>query len=274
MLIDSHCHLDRLALDKYPQQLAGAVAAAMDRGVARFLCVGISINNRETVVSIAEEFDAVVASVGVHPLDVKQGLASEADLIRWSQHPKVVALGESGLDYHYSDDEKQTQQNSFITHLQAAREAGLPVIVHTRDAREDTIALIRRYGCLENAGVLHCFTESREMAGQALELNYMISISGIVTFKNAADLREVVNYIPLDRLLIETDSPYLAPVPYRGKPNEPKYLREVAEFIADLKGITLEELAAITTRNFYRLFPKAELSVENSSTTDPSRFIS
>ena len=243
MLIDSHCHLDRLKLDKYEQNLGAAISAAKDRGIQQLLCVGISVKNREKVVEIAENYDIVVSSVGVHPLDVREGLASETDLVKWSQHPKVVALGESGLDYYYSEKEKAVQQESFAMHLRAGKEAGLPVIVHTRDAREDTIQLIREHGCLENAGVLHCFTESWEMAKQALDLNYFISISGIVTFKNAVELREVVKQIPMDRLLVETDSPYLAPVPYRGKPNEPQYVREVAEYIAELKGLSFKDLA-------------------------------
>ena len=257
MLVDSHCHLDRLKLDKYDNDLAKAVAAANERGIERLLCVGISLSNREAVVNIAEQFDCVVSSVGVHPCDVKEGLATHDNLVEWAKHPKVVALGESGLDYYYSEDDKALQHESFIIHLEAAKTAKLPVIVHTRDAREDTIQLIEQHGCRENAGVLHCFTESWQMAKQALDLNYMISMSGIVTFKNAAELREVAKQIPLDRLLVETDSPYLAPVPHRGKSNEPQYVRDVAEFVAELRGLSYEELAAITTENFYRLFPKA-----------------
>jgi len=222
------------------------------------VCVGISLSNREAVVNIAEQFDCVVASVGVHPCDVKEGLATQDDLVNWAQHSKVVALGESGLDYYYTEDDKALQQESFIVHLQAAKQAKLPVIVHTRDAREDTIELIKNYGCREHAGVLHCFTESWDMAKQALDLNYMVSMSGIVTFKNAAELREVAKKIPLDRLLVETDSPYLAPVPHRGKSNEPQYVRDVAEFVAELRGLSYEALAEVTTDNFYRLFPKAK----------------
>ncbi len=257
MLIDSHCHLDRLKLDKYDGDLSKAIAAARDRGVEKMLCVGISLDNREQVLSIAEQYPDIVASVGVHPLDVESGLASCEQLVAWGAHDKVVAIGETGLDYYYTQDHKQIQHESFIVHLQAAAQARLPVIVHTRDAREDTIALIREHGCLESAGVLHCFTESLEMAKQALDLNYYISLSGIVTFKNAEELREVARQVPLDRLLVETDSPYLAPVPYRGKPNEPAFVREVAEFIAELRGVSYEELAQITGDNFHRLFNKA-----------------
>ena len=260
MLIDSHCHLDRLKLDNYDEQLAAVIDAAAERDIQQLLCVGISVNNREAVVEIAERFPQVVASVGIHPLDVKEGLATIDDLLEWSAHPKVVALGESGLDYYCTQDDKPLQQESFVIHLQAAAKAQLPVIVHTRDAREDTLALIKEHGSESSAGVLHCFTESWEMAEKAIEMNYMISISGIVTFKNAHELKDVVKRIPLDRLLVETDSPYLAPVPYRGKPNEPKYVREVAEYVAELKQIPFEALAEATTHNFYRLFPKAKLA--------------
>ena len=259
MLVDSHCHLDRLSLENYNGSLAAAIAAATARGISQFLCVGISVNNRETVVAIAEQFESVVTSVGVHPLDVKEGLASSKDLELWSQHPKVVALGETGLDYYYSKEDQALQQQSFITHLEAAKSVQLPVIVHTRDARQDTLELIKAHGCQNSAGVLHCFTESWDMARQAIEMNFMISISGIVTFRNADELRDVVKQIPLDRLLVETDSPYLAPVPYRGKPNEPQYVREVAEYIAELRGLSFESLAEITTQNFYRLFPRAKM---------------
>ena len=258
MLVDSHCHLDRLKLDKYDNELSAAISAANERGIERLLCVGISLSNREAVVNIAEQFDCVVSSVGVHPCDVKEGLATTENLIEWAKHPKVVALGESGLDYYYTEDDKALQQESFAIHLEAAKQAKLPVIVHTRDAREDTIELIKNHGCRDSAGVLHCFTESWEMAKQAIDLNYMISMSGIVTFKNAAELREVAKQIPLDRLLVETDSPYLAPVPHRGKSNEPQYVRDVAEFVAELRGMSYEALAEVTTENFYRLFPKAK----------------
>ncbi len=258
MLVDSHCHLDRLSLEKYGNDLKPAIDAALSRDIQQLLCVGISTKNRKRVMEIADQYAPVVCSVGVHPLDVKEGLATEEDLVDWSKHSKVVALGESGLDYYYSTEDMLLQQESFKIHLQAAKKAGLPVIVHTRDARQDTINIIKTDGCLTHAGVLHCFTENWEMAKQAIDLNYMISISGIVTFRNASELRDVVKKIPLDRLLVETDSPYLAPVPYRGKPNEPQYVREVAEYIAELRSISFERVAEITTQNFYTLFPKAK----------------
>lgn len=257
MLVDSHCHLDRLKLNKYEGELDAALQAARERGVEKMLCVGISLDNRQTVTDLAESHPDVVASVGVHPLDVEAGLATEKQLVEWSKHPKVVALGETGLDYYYSDETKDVQHESFATHLRAASTAKLPVIIHTRDARQDTLDLIREHGSEEYAGVLHCFTESWEMASAAMDMNYYISLSGIVTFKNAEELRDVARKMPLDRLLVETDSPYLAPVPYRGKPNEPAYVREVAEFVADLKGISYEKLCEITGENFHRLFYKA-----------------
>lgn len=258
MLIDSHCHLDRLNLDKHDGKLANIIDAATARGVEAMLCVAISLENREAVLKIAEEYNHIVASVGVHPLDVEKGLANSDQLIEWSKHPKVVALGESGLDYYYSEDSKQVQIESFKIHLQAGSEAQLPIIVHTRSAKEDTLALIKEYGDLESAGVLHCFTEDWDMAKRALDLNYYISISGIVTFKNAEELRDVVRKTPIERLLVETDSPYLAPIPYRGKPNQPAYVREVAEFVADLKKISYEELIRVSAENFFRLFSKSE----------------
>ena len=257
MLIDSHCHLDRLKLDAYDGNLTGAIEAAIDRGVAKMLCVGISIDNVEDVKAIARQYPQVVASVGVHPLDVDKGLAGVDQLVTWADVPEVVAIGETGLDYYYSEESKQLQLESFELHLLAAKQLGMPVIVHTRDAKEDTLALIERHGCGESAGVLHCFTEDWDMARRALDMDYLISISGIVTFRNADALRDVVKKVPLDRLMVETDSPYLAPVPYRGKSNEPKYVREVAEFIAELKGVSYDELVQVTGDNFFRLFPKA-----------------
>lgn len=258
MLIDSHCHLDRINLTPYPGGLTEAIAAANARGIQQMLCIGISLSNIQTVIDIAQAHACVVASVGVHPCDVKEGAATEAQLLHWAAQPKVVALGETGLDYHYETESKALQHQSFALHLAVGKQMGLPVVVHTREARADTLALIKEHGSLESSGVLHCFTEDWEMAKAALDLNYYISISGIVTFKNAEQIRDVVRKLPIDRLLVETDSPYLAPIPYRGKPNEPKYVREVAQFIADVRGIPLEALAEHTTNNFYRLFSKAQ----------------
>ncbi|KEQ13175.1 TatD family hydrolase [Endozoicomonas numazuensis] len=257
MLIDSHCHLDRLKLDCYGGDLEKALNAARQVGVERMLCVGIDLEHADAVIHLAETYQDVYASVGIHPLEKDAAEPDLQTLLDYARHTKVIAIGESGLDYYYSADNKAVQQERFKIHLQAAAQSQLPIIVHTRDARKDTLDLIRQHGNLDRAGVLHCFTESWEMAREAMELNYFISISGIVTFRNAAELREVVKKVPLDRLLIETDSPYLAPVPHRGKSNEPRYLPDVAKCVAELKGISGEELAEVTSENFFRLFPKA-----------------
>lgn len=257
MIVDSHCHLDRLDLAAHQQTLPQIIANARKQGVAGMLCVCISEENKDAVLAIANEFDSVVASVGAHPSDVKDQIHSVETLLAWASAPKVVALGETGLDYYYSADFASIQQESFKNHLIAGRQLKLPVIIHTRQAQQDTLALMRDHADFTSSGVMHCFTEDWAMAKAALDMNFYISISGIVTFKNASDLREVVKKIPLDRLLIETDSPYLAPIPYRGKSNIPQYVREVADFIADLKGVHKEALYKATSANFLRLFPKA-----------------
>ena len=253
MLVDSHCHLDRLDLAPYGGDLDAALAAARDCGVSGMLCVGIDLPHMPDVLAIAERHKDVYASVGVHPIqDTPQEVAVE-DLLRLAEHPRVVAIGESGLDYYYQADSAPQQRENFARHLAAAKQCDKPIIVHSRGAKEDTLDLITGAD-LSRAGVLHCFTEDWDMAKRALDVNYYISISGIVTFKNADTLREVVRKIPLDRLLIETDSPYLAPVPHRGKSNEPRYVREVAEAVAALKSLPVETLAQITRDNFNRLF--------------------
>ncbi len=257
LLTDSHCHLDRLDLSPYEGDLAAAIAAARERGVARMLCIGIDRGNAPTVIDIARRFDGIYASVGIHPLDLADQVEAVDELVALANDEHVIAIGETGLDYYYTQDKKNEQQESFYNHLRASARTGKPSIVHTRDAREDTLAIIREASDPNVAGVLHCFTESMEMAKAALELNFYISFSGIITFKNAADLREVVAHVPLERMLVETDSPYLAPVPYRGKKNEPKYVVEVAQCIADIKGISFEQVVEQTAENFDRLFKLA-----------------
>ena len=259
MFIDSHCHLDRLDLSAYQGDLGLALNAARQAGVERMLCISIDLDNAPEVVALAEQYPDVFAAVGVHPLDSTEVVPDIARVRALAAHDKVVAIGETGLDYYHVKTEgaQAVQRQSFINHLRLGAELGLPMVVHTRDAREDTLDFIREYGSMESAGVLHCFTESLAMAKAALEMNYYISISGIVTFRNAAELREVVDYLPLDRLLIETDSPYLAPVPHRGKPNEPRFVADVARYIAELKGVTPEVLGEQTSANFYRLFSRA-----------------
>lgn len=253
-LVDSHCHLDRLDLTIYQGDLDRAMLAARDAGVSHMLCVAISKDKLADVLDIAQRYANVYASVGVHPLEHKELDISAEHLARLARHPKVVAVGESGLDYHYADN-KQEQRLSFRAHLEAASESEKPVIVHSRAAQQDTLDLLREALDRETGGVMHCFTESWEMARQALDMNMYISFSGIITFNNAHELREVVKKVPLDRMLIETDSPYLAPVPNRGKPNEPKYLLHVAQCVAELKGLPLEEVARVTSANFFDLFP-------------------
>jgi len=260
MLVDSHCHLDRLDLTAHGGSLETALDAARARGVGHFLCIGVSADNTATVKSLAERYVDVHCSVGVHPLDLEPGAAPALDwLLHELNHPRVVAIGETGLDYHYEPEAAELQQQAFRLHLDAAKITGKPVIVHTREARSDTLALLRE-AALPQAGVLHCFTEDWEMAKAALDLGFYISLSGIVTFRNAEALREVARQVPAERLLVETDSPYLAPIPYRGKPNLPQYVREVADFLAGLRGVSFESLAEQTTANFYRLFPLAKLS--------------
>lgn len=261
MFVDSHCHLDRLDLSRYENGLEDAIARAHECGVSAMLCVCISAENRLKVLEIAESSSAIHASVGIHPCDVSTDVIDIPTLKQWAEHPKVVALGESGLDYFHSTEHVAEQKLSFQRHLQAGAELDLPVIVHTRNAQQDTLDMIQEFASRESAGVMHCFTETWEMAEQALELGFYISLSGIVTFKNALELKEVAKKVPLDRLLIETDSPYLAPVPYRGKPNEPKFVKDVAEYIAKLREISVEELAQATTKNYYTLFNKASLPV-------------
>lgn len=259
MLVDSHCHLDRLDLSAHGGSLDAALAAARARGVGHFLCIGVSADNAAAVKSLAERYADVDCSVGVHPLDIEPGSAPALDwLLGELDHPRVVAIGETGLDYHYQPEAAALQQQAFRLHLEAARISGKPVIVHTREARADTLRLLREVA-LPQAGVLHCFTEDWEMARAALDLGFYISLSGIVTFRNAAALREVARQVPADRLLVETDSPYLAPVPHRGKANLPEYVREVAEFLAELRGVAYESLAEQTTDNFRRLFPLAHV---------------
>jgi TatD DNase family protein len=260
MLIDSHCHLDRLDLSAYAGSLDTALDAARARGVGHFLCIGVSADNAGAVKGLAERYADVDCSVGVHPLDLEPGAAPSLQwLLDELNHPHVVAIGETGLDYHYEPESAALQQASFRLHLQAARITGKPVIVHTREARADTLALLRE-AALPQAGVLHCFTEDWDMAKAALDLGFYISLSGIVTFRNADALREVARQVPPDRLLVETDAPYLAPVPHRGKPNVPEYVRDVAEYLALLRGVSLEQLAEQTTNNFKRLFPLARVS--------------
>lgn len=254
MLVDSHCHLDHLDLTEREGGLDAVLADARAQGITQFLSVAVDLASSETLVALTAQYSHVYSSVGVHPLQkIDQPVPSVQQLVVLAQSEGVVAIGETGLDNFYSAETLQWQRESFVNHLLAAQQTGKPIIIHTRDAREETIALLRDYP-LTSGGVMHCFTETWEMAEAAIELGFYISFSGIVTFNSASDLREVVKKVPLDRILVETDSPWLAPVPHRGKQNEPQYVREVAQCVADLHQISLQALAEITTQNFHRLF--------------------
>ena len=254
-LVDSHCHLDQLDLSVYNGSLSAALNAAAQVGVEHFLCVCIDMNNSDAVLKIAQTYPQVSASIGVHPTDQKGPEPSVDELITLASNDKVVAIGETGLDYYRVDGATAWQQARFRRHIQAAKAVHKPLIIHTRDAREDTLRILQEEHAETVGGVLHCFTESIEMARAAIAMGFYISFSGIITFKNAVALQAVVKEIPFDRLLIETDAPYLAPVPYRGKSNEPAYVYYVAEQVALLRGISIEAVAQQTRENFYRLFP-------------------
>lgn len=255
MLVDSHCHLDRL--DKSKEELLPVIEKARGLGISHFLCVCVSVNDFPTMMDMIDGLDNVYATCGVHPLHQDEACSQE-ELLKFARDNRVVAVGETGLDYFYSPESKDVQITSFIDHIQVANELNKPLVIHTRDAREDTINLLKEHRGDQCGGVLHCFTENWEMAKAAMDLGYYISISGIVTFKSASELREVVKKVPLDKLLVETDSPWLAPVPHRGKQNEPAFVKDVAQFIADLKEIPLQQLAEQTTENFFNLFSAAK----------------
>lgn len=260
MFIDSHCHLDRLDLARHDGSMANLIKTAGEAGVDEMLCVSIDLNQFDEMYSKVAPFSNIYASAGIHPCHVGECPYDEQRLREAASRDRIVALGETGLDYYYSNELAEEQKASFAGHLKLGGELGLPVIVHTREARQDTLDLIRDHADPKTAGVLHCFTESNEMAQAAMEMNFYISFSGIITFKTAEELRQVVKAVPMEKMLIETDSPYLAPVPYRGKQNEPTYVPEVARCIADLKGLRVEEVAEITRENFYTLFSKARQS--------------
>ncbi len=229
--------------------------ACRSQGVSRFLSVATNLESAHALHKLVGDVAGVYTSVGVHPLQSEaQPIPDPEELLLAARRDHVIAIGETGIDKYYSAETQDWQQRSFIIHAQVARQAGKPLIVHTREAKEETLGILRDHVDPSLAGVLHCFTEDWDMAKAALDLNFFISISGIVTFKNAESLRATVKQIPLDRLLIETDAPWLAPVPYRGKKNEPRYLIAVAKCVAALKGISVEELAEITSTNFDRLF--------------------
>ncbi|MGE4373989.1 MAG: TatD family hydrolase [Xanthobacter sp.] len=257
MLVDSHCHLD---FPDFAAELPEVVARARAAGVTHCVTISTRLSAFEQVRSIAERFDGITCSVGVHPLEA----ASEPDIttaqiVDLTHHPKVVAIGETGLDYHYDPATRDVQIRDFRAHIGAARETGLPLVIHAREADEDMAALLEE----ETASgafpfLLHCFTAGPELAQRALALGGYISFSGIITFKKSQDLRDIAASVPEDRILVETDSPYLAPTPHRGKRNEPSFVRETAKVLASARGVSLEEVAQATTRNFFTLFSKAK----------------
>lgn len=253
MFVDSHCHLDKLNYADLHTDVADVLAKANQAKVSKMLSVGVTLDAFPQMLTMIEDFPQIVASCGVHPLDATSDYSS-ARLIELASHPKVVAIGETGLDYFYQPETKSRQQELFESHVDVAVELNKPLIIHTRQAREDTLAILRNGNAAQCKGVIHCFTEDMDFAQAAMELGFYISISGIVTFKQAKELQDVVKDLPLERLLIETDSPFLAPVPYRGKENQPAYVAQVAQFIADLKHIPLEQVATQTTHNFETLF--------------------
>ena len=254
MLADSHCHLDRVNLAPFGGSLAGVLDAATANGVTRLLSVAVDLESWPALARMTEPYPWIALSVGVHPSEDGGRAPTVKELVALGRAPRVVAIGETGLDYYYGADSIARQQDWFRIHIAAARELGKPLIIHNRDARADTLRILAEEGAAEVGGVLHCFTEDWAMAEQALELNFHISFSGIVTFKNAKPIQDAARRVPADRLLVETDSPYLAPVPHRGKPNHPAWVRHVAEFVARLRGETLEQVAATTTANYLRLF--------------------
>jgi TatD DNase family protein len=258
MLIDSHCHLD---FEVLANDRAGVLARAAEAGVSGMVTISTFVEKFAEIAAIAEAHDNVWCSVGTHPHNADQELHIQtADLVRLAAHPKCVAIGEAGLDYFYDNAPREAQAEGFRRHIAAARETGLPLVIHTRAADEDTIAILE--GETEKGAfpfVLHCFSAGAELARRGLALGGYVSFSGILTFKNAEEIREVAAFVPADRILVETDSPYLAPVPHRGQSNEPAFVRHTAERLAEVRGVPFETIAEQTTRNFARLFSKTGL---------------
>jgi TatD DNase family protein len=257
MLVDSHCHLD---FPDYAGKVDEVLVRAKAAGVGVCVSIGTELKRFPGVKAVAEAHDNVWCSVGVHPHESeKELLDDEAALVAEAAHPKVVGIGETGLDYYYEHSPRDPQRRNFRSHIAAARRTGLPVIVHTRDADDDTIEILRdEMGKSAFTGLIHCFTGTQRLADASLELGLSISVSGIATFKNSQALRDVIKTVPLDRLLVETDAPFLAPVPHRGKTNEPAFVVHTANMLAELKGVSPDELAKTTTDNFFHLFSKVK----------------
>ncbi len=257
MLVDSHCHLDFKDFDDDRDDVLARAKAA---GVDLMVTISTKITEAEKIIKLAETSEALVCSVGIHPHEAgREPETNAAQLVALAKHKKVVGIGETGLDYFYEHSPRDAQQRNFRAHIEACRESRLPLIVHARDADEDTADILEdEMGKGDYPGLIHCFTAGPELARRALDIGFYISISGIATFKNATDLRETIKSVPLDRLLVETDAPFLAPVPHRGKRNEPSFVADTAAMLADLKGVSTEELARITSYNFFTLFSNAK----------------
>lgn len=257
-LVDSHCHLDRLDLSPWAGELRGALDHAAEQGVGHFLCVSIDLEHYPTLLEMAKAYPEISVSVGVHPTEQSGEEPTVERLIALAAAPDVVAIGETGLDYFRCQDNEEGdldwQRDRFRTHIAAAKATQKPLIIHMREATEDTLRILKDEGAAEVGGVMHCFVENWEIAKRALDLNFDISFSGIVTFNSAKELKEVAKKVPAQRMLVETDSPYLAPMPHRGKPNQPAYVRHVAECVAELRGSTWQAVAAQTTENYFRRF--------------------
>ena len=252
-IIDSHCHIDRVDLDQFGGSMESMLAHAKDLSVEEFLCVCIDLEHFDDVFSLAKSHQQIYASVGVHPVEQEGKDPSVEELLALADHEKIIAIGETGLDYfHVKNDTADWQRERFRRHIAASNQSGKPMIIHTREAKADTIEIMQQEQA--QAGVMHCFSEDWETAKAALDLGFYISFSGIITFKSAADLREVAKKVPADRLLVETDSPYLTPVPYRGRANSPAYTYYVAEKLAEIRGVSVDNIAQQTTQNFNDLF--------------------
>jgi TatD DNase family protein len=254
MLVDSHCHLN---FPELLENLATIKLAMQENKVGHALCISVTLPDFPQVLALAEANDNFYASVGVHPDYEDIDEPSVDELLKLADHPKIIAIGETGLDYFRLTGDLEWQRMRFRTHIRAAIACGKPLVIHTRNSAEDTLRIMREEGAQQVGGVMHCFTENLDVALQAIELGFYISFSGIVTFKNALTIKEVAKQVPLDKVLVETDSPYLAPMPFRGKTNQPSYVKHVAEEVARLRGISLEEVSEATTNNFFRLFRHA-----------------
>lgn len=252
MFIDSHCHLDRIDLKDFNNDFNQLLESIQQGQVERMLCVSINLQDYPAMKALVKDQQNIDISVGIHPCDAQDDTIKLQTLIELGRDPKVVAIGETGLDYHYAKETREQQISSFEVHMQAANELNKPVIIHTRDAKQDTLNILKEGGVERCGGVLHCFTESWDMARQALDMGMYISFSGIVTFRNAEALREVARQVPKDRFLIETDSPYLAPIPHRGKQNHPGWVGHVAECLAEVRGDSVESVAELSRLNYHR----------------------